>query len=98
MDVSEESEIVSPGRQLPYALRAFRHRNFCLFFLGQFVSRVGFWMQGMAQGWLVYRLTEPSFMLGMGAFAVQIAAVIVAVYAGVIAERFNRYRIGITTH
>ncbi len=97
MDVSEESEIASSGRQLPYALRAFRHRNFCLFFLGQFVSRVGFWMQGMAQGWLVYRLTESSFMLGMVAFAGQIPAVIVGLYAGVVADRFNRYRICMTT-
>ena len=90
MSASEESAVSSSGRQLPYALRAFRHRNFCLFFLGQFVSRVGYWMQGMAQGWLVYRLTESSFMLGMVSFAGQIPAVILGLYAGVVADRFNR--------
>lgn len=93
MGASEGSEISGSGRRLPYALRAFRHRNFCLFFFGQFISRVGFWMQGMAQGWLVYRLSQSSFMLGLVAFAAQIPAVILGLYAGVVADRFNRYRI-----
>jgi len=93
MGVSEESAASGSGRQLPYALRAFRHRNFCLFFFGQLISRVGFWMQGMAQGWLVYRLSQSSFMLGLVAFAGQIPAVILGLYAGVVADRFNRYRI-----
>ena len=51
----------------------------------------------MAQGWLVYRLTESSFMLGMVSFAGQIPAVILGLYAGVVADRFNRYRICMTT-
>lgn len=97
MSASGEPETSAPGRQLPYALRAFRHRNFCLFFIGQFVSRVGFWMQGMAQGWLVYRLSQSSFMLGFVAFAGQIPAVVLGLFAGVVADRFNRYRICMTT-
>jgi MFS family permease len=93
MNTPAESETSSPGRQLPYALRALRHRNFCLFFVGQFVSRVGFWMQGMAQGWLVYRLSQSSFMLGLVAFAGQFPAVVLGLFAGVVADRFNRYRV-----
>lgn len=93
MGGSEESEVSVGDRQLPYALRAFRHRNFCLFFFGQFISRVGFWMQGMAQGWLVYRLSESSFMLGLVAFAGQVPAVVLGLYAGVVADRYDRYRI-----
>lgn len=92
-----EPDAAATGRQLPYALRAFRHRNFCLFFAGQFVSRVGFWMQGMAQGWLVYRLSQSSFMLGAVSFAGQIPAVVLGLFAGVVADRFNRYRICMTT-
>ena len=39
-------------------LRAFRHRNFRLFYAGQLVSLVGTWMQSVAQGWLV--LSSPA--------------------------------------
>jgi len=93
MPTQPESSTSASGRELPYALRAFRHRNFCLFFAGQFISRVGFWMQGMAQGWLVYRLSQSSFMLGLVAFAGQFPAVVLGLFAGVVADRFNRYRI-----
>ena len=38
--------------------RAFRHRNYRLFFGGQLVSLVGTWMQQVAQAWLVLELTS----------------------------------------
>lgn len=97
MHDSQDPGTSSTDRQLPYALRAFRHRNFCLFFAGQFVSRVGFWMQSMAQGWLVYRLSQSSFMLGAVSFAGQVPAVLLGLFAGVVADRFNLYRICMTT-
>ena len=49
-------------------LRALSHRDFRLFFAGQFVSLIGTWMQGIAQSWLVYRLTGSSVLLGLVAF------------------------------
>ncbi len=92
-----ETATSASGRELPYALRALRHRNFCLFFIGQFISRTGYWMQGMAQGWLVYRLSQSSFMLGLVAFAGQFPAVVLGLFAGVVADRFNRYRVCVST-
>jgi MFS family permease len=92
-----DSATSASGRQLPYALRALQHRNFWLFFIGQFISRTGYWMQGMAQGWLVYRLSQSSFMLGLVAFAGQFPAVLLGLFAGVVADRFNRYRVCLFT-
>lgn len=47
----------------------------------------------MAQGWLVYQLTQSSFMLGMVAFAGQFPTLLLGLLAGVVADRFNRYHV-----
>ena len=48
-----------------HALRAFRHRNFRLFFYGQSLSLIGTWIQQIAMSWLVYRMTGSAFLLGL---------------------------------
>jgi MFS family permease len=53
------------ARPLPAGLRAFRHRDFRLFWSGQAVSLVGTWMQSVAQAWLVLELTGSAFRLGL---------------------------------
>src|SRR5215213_7564767 len=77
--------------------RALRHRNFQLFFAGQFVSLTGTWMQSVAQSWLVYRLTGSVVLLGMIGFASQIPVFLLAPFGGTVADRYNRHRILIFT-
>src|SRR5574341_487044 len=77
--------------------RALQHRNFRLFFLGQFVSLVGFWMQNVGLSWLVYRLTHSSAYLGAITFAQQIPILLFAVPAGGVADRTNRHRLVMLT-
>src|SRR5207253_2639224 len=73
-------------------LRALAHRNFRLFFVGQGVSLVGTWMQSLAMSWLVYRLTDSAFLLGLVNFAAQIPSFFLAPVAGVLTDRWNRHR------
>src|SRR2546426_9035592 len=63
--------LVEPGpvRRLRAGFPALRHRNFRLFVVGQGISLVGYWMQSVAQGWLVYRLEGRPLDLGKVAFA-----------------------------
>src|SRR4051812_12274672 len=75
-----------------FALRALRHRNFRLFTIGQSISLIGSWMQQLAMGWLVYRLTQSAFLLGLVAFGAQGPTFILAPIAGVMADRLNRHR------
>lgn len=76
--------------RLADALRALRHRDFRLYFFGQMVSLIGTWMQAVAQGWLMHRLTNSAFMLGLLSFA-QFAPVLpLALFAGVLADRTER--------
>ncbi|MCU0272999.1 MAG: MFS transporter, partial [Acidimicrobiales bacterium] len=44
---------------------ALRVRNFRIYMLGQAVSQAGTWMQTIAQGWLVLRLTDSGTALGV---------------------------------
>ncbi len=81
----------------PHALRSLRHRNLRLFFAGQCVSLVGTWMQSVAQGWLVYRLTQSTRLLGLVAFLGQIPVFLLGVWAGSLADRLPRKRIVLAT-
>ena len=65
--------------------------------MGQILSLVGTWTQQIALPWLVYRLTGSKFLLGLVGFATQIPAFLLAPVAGVMADRWNRYRIIIAT-
>jgi len=78
---------------LIFILRAFRHRNYRLFFGGQGLSLVGTWMQQIAVSWLVYRLSGSALVLGLVGFVGQSPALFAAPVAGVLADRFNRHRL-----
>ncbi|HOX24427.1 MAG TPA: MFS transporter [Candidatus Krumholzibacteria bacterium] len=78
-------------------LRALHHRNFRLFFAGQSLSLIGTWMQRLALGWLVYRLTDSPFLLGVVGFAGQIPSFLLAPVAGVLADRVRRHRLLLVT-
>ncbi len=75
------------------ALRALKHKNFRLYFGGQGISIVGTWVQRIALTWLVYRLTDSAFLLGVVGFAGQIPLLIVTPFAGVLADRLNKHKI-----
>lgn len=77
--------------------RALRHRNFRLYFSGQLVSLIGTWMQQVAMGWLVYRLTGSVFLLGLLGFASQIPVLLFAPFGGVISDRYDRHRLLVLT-
>lgn len=76
---------------------ALRHRPYRLFFCGQAVSLMGSWMQNMAQGWLVYRLTGSAEMLGVVAFAGQIPVLAFGLLGGTLAESWPRRRLIMAT-
>ena len=78
-------------------LRALKHRNFRLFFFGQLTSLVGSWMQSLAQGWLVWRLTHSAWLLGLVGFFQMIPVLFVGLLGGVAADRFDRHKIVIAT-
>jgi len=86
-----------PPGGIAYVFRAMRHRNYSLFFSGQFVSMIGTWMTRIAISWLIYRLTGSALLLGVVGFAGQIPSFILAPIAGVLVDRWSRHRVLIWT-
>ncbi|HVU95319.1 MAG TPA: MFS transporter [Puia sp.] len=73
--------------------RAFRSRNYTLYFIGRAVSQFGTWMQRTAVVWLVYSLTQSAFLIGMTIFCEIFPSFLFSVAGGVAADRYDRYRI-----
>ena len=68
-------------------LTAFRYPNFRLYFIGQTISLSGSWMQIVAQGWLVFNLTQNELWLGLVACAGGLPSLLLSPLAGVVVER-----------
>ena len=86
---------------MPFALsdplRALRSRDFRLYFAGQLVSVAGTWMQQIAMAWLVYRLTDSAWMLGLLGFASQVPILLLGPLGGVWSDRVDRRRLMMLT-
>lgn len=85
--------VINKVNRFPIIFRSFQYRNYRLFFGGQSLSLIGTWIQRIATPWLVYHLTGSTFLLGMVAFAGQIPTFLIAPFAGVLTDRWNRYYI-----
>jgi MFS family permease len=79
------------------AFTAMSYRNYRLYFWGQIVSLFGTWMQMTALGFLVYELTHSPAYLGLVGFANGLPTWLFMLYAGVIADRFERRKLMIIT-
>lgn len=83
--------------KLKNAFRTLMYRNYRLFFIGQGLSLIGTWMQQLALSWLVYRLTNSIFLLGVVGFSSQIMVFLFSPFAGAVADRIDRRKMIIIT-
>jgi MFS family permease len=104
MNIFAYSNLFYRGMSLPghmikaqIVFRSLRHRNYRLFFGGQSISLIGTWMQRIALPWLVYRMTGSEVLLGVVGFVSQIPSFALAPFAGVLIDRWNRYRVLMVT-
>ena len=81
------------GGGFSFALRAFRSRNYRLFFGGQMISLIGTWMTSIATSWLVYRLTGSAWLLGVVGFAGQAPSFLLGPLGGIAVDRFDKRKL-----
>ncbi len=86
-------EAPAATNRFPPIFRALRHRNYRLFFTGQLISLTGTWMQSVAQGWLVLRLSNSPAMLGLVAAAASLPVLLLSLPAGALADRVSKRRL-----
>jgi len=82
---------------LPTPLSPFKDKNFGLFWSGAFLSSIGFWIQTVGQGWQVLQLTNSALLLGCVSFAATLPNIVLSLFGGVVADRFNRRHLLIGT-
>src|SRR5579863_4527506 len=73
--------------------KAFQYRDFRLMWIGACTSSIGTWMQIVAQGWLIYRLSHSAFLLALDQFLGGLPIFLLSLIGGVIADRVERRRI-----
>lgn len=67
-------------------------RNYRLYFFSQIVSMSGTWMQLVAQGWLVLKLTDSGVALGTNAALQFLPLLLFGAWGGVVADRLDKRR------
>lgn len=76
---------------------AIKNSNYRLYFTGQMISITGTWLQIVAQGWLVLKLTNSAFMIGLVAAVAALPTLLFSLFGGVIVDRFPKRKILIFT-
>lgn len=88
---------LSPSPNWPPAIRALRHRNFRLYFIGHAISTLGSWVQQVALAWLIYRLTGSAALLGLTTFVALAPQLLLGPLAGAWIDRHDKRRLLILT-
>ena len=73
--------------------KAFQYRDFRLMWFGACTSSIGTWMQIVAQGWLIYRLSHSARLLGLDQFLAGLPIFLFTIIGGVVADRTERRKI-----
>lgn len=77
--------------------RALKHANFRRFLGAQACAMTGHWVQQVALGWLVYRLTDSAFYLGLAGTFSLLPSLLLTPFVGVLADKVDRRRILLAT-
>ena len=85
-----------PGRVVSI-FPALAHRNYQFYFAGQAISLVGFWLQAVGIGWLVFQLTHSAFWVGAVAAISGLPFLFLAIFAGVFIDRLNKQKLLVVT-
>lgn len=76
---------------------ALTHKDFRIYWLGQWVSLMGTWMQNIAFTWLVFSLTGSAMLLGLMEAVKFLPITFFSLFAGVIVDKYSKRKILLIT-
>lgn len=101
--IYDECPELSVGEQIGWTDRIFnlfpalKNPNYQLYFSGQLISLIGTWLQIIAQDWLVLKLTNSAFLIGLFAAVATLPTLLFTLFGGVIVDRFKKRKVLIFT-
>src|SRR6185437_1651685 len=96
IEVAPQADSMKPST-FRRVFKAFQYRDFRLMWVGACTSSIGTWMQIVAQGWLIYRLSHSAFLLALDQFLGGIPIFLFSLIGGVVADRVERRKVLLTS-
>src|SRR5213080_320137 len=91
--IESEARAGPPHGAIRRTFSALHYRDFRLLWFGAFTSTCGTFMQALAQGWLVYKITGSALLLGFDGFLSTGPMLLFSLFGGVIADRIERRKV-----
>ncbi len=82
---------------LATTFRAFRHRDYLIYWSGLFFGHTGTLIQATAQTWLIFQLTHSPFYLGLEGLCLGLPRVLFSAFGGAVVDRSDRKTIFVLT-
>lgn len=77
--------------------RAFRYRDYFIFWCGLLLGHTGTLIQTTAQSWLIFQLTNSPFYLGLEGLCLGLPRVLFSAFGGAVVDRADRKTIFVVT-
>ena len=78
-------------------LSPFRHRDFCIFWIGSFLSSMGTQFTTVAMAWQIYELTNSPLQIGLLGLARALPQMFLLLVGGLLADAMDRRKLMIFT-
>ena len=91
------SDVERPTQGFAYSLRAFRHREFSLFWTGAVISNIGSWLSNLTVPFVIYQDTHSAFWVGLVSVFQFAPNILLGPWGGVLADRHDRRRVLLVT-
>lgn len=85
------------ARLMRQTFRALENENYRRFWIGQAIAMIGMWVQRVSQAWLVLRLTDSPFALGVAIACQTVPVLVLSLFGGVLADRLPKQRLLLVT-